>query len=424
MATVTDSKGSAMTTTHFKLIFADLTANSNKFWEGERRGFELHIRWGRIGEAGQSTVKHFPSDDKAQRELDKVAASKLRKGYTHQATVGGSQAAPVAGNLGAIARKQIAHGNCAETRKLIDFLVKRNIHAIEGATSLKWTGTGFTTPLGPVTEEGIAKAEAILGRIDAVIADRTADITSDVNAYLRIIPMHVKRNTRNPRAIFYGRSVVKEQQALLDALRSVLKDAEVNATQDAPEVFKTELTLVDAGTDEFAKVQRRFERSINQGHQSSGMKLKKVWRVKVAGADAAFENDGAKVGNIMELWHGTTDGNLLSLLKSGYKIASRTTGVRITGRMFGDGLYFSDQSTKSLNYATGFWGAGRSARAFMLLNEVAMGKGFVPSGPISGGCRPGYDSTFAKAGQSGVRNNEMIVYRASQVRPTYLCEFE
>lgn len=412
-----------MATTHYKLIYTTLEENSNKFWEGERTGSTVTFRWGRVGEAGQSTVKQFSDDDRAQRELDKIAGSKLRKGYTHQATVGGSASAPVAGNLAAIAKTQIRHGDCSETRKLIDFLVKRNIHQIEGATSLKWNGTAFTTPLGPVTEEGIAKAEAILGRIDAAIESR-GDISADVNAYLRIIPMHVKRNTRDARSIFYGRSVVKEQQALLDALRSVLKDAEAQATTGAPEVFKTELTLVDAGSDEFAKVQRRFEKSINQGHQSAGMKLKHVWAVKVAGADEAFENDGAKVGNVWELWHGTTDGNLLSLLKSGYRIASRTTGVRITGRMFGDGLYFSDQSTKSLNYATGFWGAGRSARAFMFLNEVAMGRSFVPAGPFSGGCRPGYDSTLAKAGQSGVRNNEAIVYRASQVRPTYLCEFE
>ena len=29
-----------------------------------------------------------------------------------------------------------------------------------------------------------------------------------------------------------------------------------------------------------------------------------------------------------------------------------------TGRMFGNGVYFSDQSTKALNYAYGYWGGG------------------------------------------------------------------
>ena len=409
--------------THYKLIYTALSENSNKFWEGERTGSSVTYRWGRVGESPDDTTKQFESDEKAQKDLDRTANSKLRKGYTHQATVGGSSSAPVTGNLATIARKQIQHGDCAETRKLIDFLVQRNIHAIEGATSLKWNGTSFTTPLGPVTEAGLDQAEAVLKRIDAVI-DSSRDISSDVNAYLRLIPMHVRRNTRDARAIFHSRVVVKEQYGLLDALRSVLKDAEKSTVSDAPEVFKTQLTLVDVTSDDFRAVQRRYTTSINGRHESAGMRLKAAWRVKIAGADEAFERDGAKVGNVMQLWHGTTDGNLLSLLKAGYKIATRGSTQRITGRMFGDGLYFSDQSTKSLNYATGYWGAGRSARAFMLLNDVAMGRGYVPSGPFSGGCRDGFDSTFAKGRQSGVANNEMIVYRASQVRPTHLCEFE
>ena len=101
--------------------------------------------------------------------------------------------------------------------------------------------------------------------------------------------------------------------------------------------------------------------------------------------------------------------------------------MAITGRMYGDGVYFSDQSTKSLNYATGSapgqYGGG-SQRKFMLVNDVAMGKPYMATRSFSGGCPRGYDSTFAKAGSSGVRNNEMIVYRTSQVRPTYLCEFK
>ena len=36
----------------------------------------------------------------------------------------------------------------------------------------------------------------------------------------------------------------------------------------------------------------------------------------------------------------------------------------------------------------------------------------------------GYDSTFAKAGVSGVINNEMIVYNENQFDLTYLVEFE
>ena len=97
----------------------------------------------------------------------------------------------------------------------------------------------------------------------------------------------------------------------------------------------------------------------------------------------------------------------------------------VTGRMFGSGLYFSDQSTKALNYATNFWNSyGSSKRIFMFLADVAMGKYYVPKGWDNRLPKTGYDSTFAKAKISSVRNNEMIVYSTSQANLKYLIEFQ
>ncbi|MGG2383099.1 hypothetical protein, partial [Salmonella enterica] len=62
--------------------------------------------------------------------------------------------------------------------------------------------------------------------------------------------------------------------------------------------------------------------------------------------------NGKKVGNIKELWHGTRVGNVLSIMKGGFVIPP-SNASHVTGRMFGNGVYFSDQSTKSLNYAYG-----------------------------------------------------------------------
>ena len=92
--------------------------------------------------------------------------------------------------------------------------------------------------------------------------------------------------------------------------------------------------------------------------------------------------------------------------------------------MFGPGAYFSDQSTKSLNYAYGYWGGSADNNCFMFLADVAMGKAYTPSSWGSGFPKRGYDSTFAKAGKSGVRNNEMIVYKTNQANLKYLIEFE
>ena len=93
--------------------------------------------------------------------------------------------------------------------------------------------------------------------------------------------------------------------------------------------------------------------------------------------------------------------------------------------MFGNGVYFSDQSTKSLNYAYGYWDrGGKDKHCFMFLFDVIMGKAYKPDRyGRSGLPKAGYDSTFAEAGTS-VMNNEMIVYDVAQCRPKYLVEFK
>ncbi|MEV4568560.1 DUF4132 domain-containing protein [Nonomuraea sp. NPDC049419] len=66
---------------------------SAKFWEVRQDGAELHIRYGRIGAAGQTQVKSFDTDATAAAAAEKLVAEKARKGYTEdetpQATGGG-----------------------------------------------------------------------------------------------------------------------------------------------------------------------------------------------------------------------------------------------------------------------------------------------------------------------------------------------
>lgn len=54
---------------------------SRKFWTAALNGVELKVTFGRIGTAGQSNLKAFDSAERARREMDKLVAEKLRKGY-------------------------------------------------------------------------------------------------------------------------------------------------------------------------------------------------------------------------------------------------------------------------------------------------------------------------------------------------------
>lgn len=74
-----------------------------------------------------------------------------------------------------------------------------------------------------------------------------------------------------------------------------------------------------------------------------------------AARTAEWEGLASKVGNVRELCHGTRVHNVLSILHRGLVVPASdgSDSIQVTGRMFGDGVCLSDQSTKSLNYSAG-----------------------------------------------------------------------
>lgn len=62
---------------------------SNKFWDIERAGSKLTIKFGKIGASGQTQLKTFGSDAEAIVAHDKLVAEKTKKGYVE---IGGKPA--------------------------------------------------------------------------------------------------------------------------------------------------------------------------------------------------------------------------------------------------------------------------------------------------------------------------------------------
>jgi poly [ADP-ribose] polymerase len=176
---------------------------------------------------------------------------------------------------------------------------------------------------------------------------------------------------------------------------------------------------------DFVAICKFYNEGKNDRHSSHHLKPKRGFRLTIPHMKAAWDADGAKMTNQWRLWHGSRIFNLLSIMKRGFVLPQQLPTAVIAGAMFGSGLYFSDQSTKSLNYSYGYWqgGGGYDNNCFMFVVDVAMGKYHVPSGPRNAPPPAGYDSTFAKAKESGVLNNEMIVFRLGQANITHLIEF-
>ena len=407
------------------MIKTDANANNNKFWEAVlHNDNSVRCRWGRVGANGQT--KTFSG---GQRYLDKKIKEKQKKGYRYAKVTANTASAPVGGlKLHDVAKRQIKHSNCAVTAKLIDMLVKANAHQITtqsgGQLNVDIDSGNIQLPsgMGILTQDAIDEARVLINEIDKIrLKKRGPLFKSKVQDYLMLVPQDIGRGRGWIDGIFSSDDEIGSQCDLLDSLEATLSTIGTGGKDTTTEsVFDVELTLkTDKATRD--NINKLYKKTWKRMHQSSSLKVKTIYAVRISTVAAAFEERGIKYGNIQELWHGTKISNLLSILKSGLIIPKSAAH----GRMFGDGLYFSDQSTKALNYASGYWSGGYNNNCFMFLADVAMGKSYTPKNynDRSHLPRKGYDSTFAKGGKSGVANNEMIVYKTEQANLKYLVEF-
>jgi poly [ADP-ribose] polymerase len=424
------------------LTFTEAKDNNNKFYELILHDDDtLNLRWGRIGNNSQSKTTHG-----GEYEYNKTLRAKIAKGYSESKVVSFTPSVQSVEKikLEEQAKKDILGDKAVDGKsnvlvKLIERLTVMNKHQLIQASGgqMKIDDSGLiTTPLGLVTKDTVGEARDILNKLEKFVDKKsyTADSYIDMlNTYLKLIPQKVPTRRGWYENFFTTFSSLQGQNSLLDQLEGSMdlykskeedmrKKMSGEKKEEHKEMFKTRLDLLN---DEkiWKKIEKYYQDNINKAHVSSHLKLKNIYVVENEDWKSRYENGGKKLGNEQLLWHGTRAFNILSIFKMGLIIPRSGGSYQITGRMFGDGLYFSDQSSKSLNYSYGYWDGGtKDDNCFMFLADVAMGKSYTPSGPTSR-IPSGYDSTFAKGRQSGVANNEMIVYDINQANLRYLCEF-
>lgn len=425
------------------LIFTDAKENNNKFYELILNNDDsINTRWGRVGAEGQKKTVYG-----GKYEFDRILRSKTAKGYVLSKTVGinitsGGQDKVA---LAETAKRDLVKVDISKDKnasvllKLVERLAEMNRHQIMTASNgnIKIDETGLiTTPLGLVTASTITEARVYLDKIEKFCNKKTFTSNEYIGAleqYLRLIPQKVPTRRGWYENFFTDFSSLTAQNSLLDQLEGSLdiyksKEEEIRKklNESSPvqeKIFETKLEIV-SDVNVINKINNFFIDNKNARHVSSHLKLKNVFELKNAQLEARFGEVAKKIGNIKMLWHGTRAFNVLSILKGGLIIPKSGGSYHITGRMFGNGVYFSDQSTKALNYSYGYWdGGAKEDNCFMFVADVAMGKEYVPTGPGYSLPKTGYDSTFAKAHKSGVMNNEMIVYDVNQCHLRYLCEF-
>lgn len=169
-------------------------------------------------------------------------------------------------------------------------------------------------------------------------------------------------------------------------------------------------------------------------------RLKSVYRVINKRTQKKFdeylENNkvNGKKPKVKQLWHGSGNENWFSILQNGLML---NPDAKITGKMFGAGIYFAPSDMKSYNYTSGigsYWRRGTSDVAFMGLYATAYGTPYDVFDYV-GINFSSFDYDALQAKQKGasclhahsdhgmLRSDEIVFYKENQLTINYLCEF-
>lgn len=430
-----------------------LQQNSNKFYEIKLLDNDVvKCRYGRVGQNGltveyrggkrkyESIIREKTSNKKGYKKVDLEIVSDANGrlfSEDHQY-----------GNIAEIALSQI---NCLDnySRTLIQNLSKENIHNIVESTDVVYddeTGS-FKTPLGIITLKSINRSFDILEEIKKRLSSYNFKINEipkdelqvidELNAeYFVLVPTKIRDTTQRDLLIYSEKNIEVQSNIcdmlfdtvkLTDDLKEKQKEMKNNEKDKTShkKVFDVSISKLE-DKKEFDRINKYFERTKNGMHGKSlnNSKITNIYNITLGAQQEPFKESLDKLGNVEELFHGTKIANMLSILSKGLLLPGQTPGA-ITASMFGKGLYFANQSTKSAQYCDGmFYGGGRRRRFnYMFIAQVVMGKSYVPE-YCEKKIPKGFDSFHAKAGISGVKNDEIIIFNSSQVRLTHVIEIE
>ena len=303
-----------------------------------------------------------------------------------------------------------------------------NVHKITSSTQITYnTTTGlFTTPLGIVEQSGLIEARDLLGKLVPFVPNRKFGTQADqiLCQYLRIIPQSLGMKRFSTETVIPDDAALQKQSDLIDSLESSYQAMTSNPTpktssdsKSQERIFKVDLDVLKDATER-SRLERSFESSKKRMHGYDNVRVREIFKVTIHDMASAFNKS---LGNLEEVYHGTSQANCLSILKCGLKMSPPSTAA-IAGALFGPGIYGAKNSTKSLGYSLGRWGQGGVGdSAWLFVCSFAMGKTY--STTAYGCSRPnGYDSIWAKASSGGLHNDELIVARNNQCDVKYLLE--
>lgn len=391
------------------LVMVTSDDNHNKFYRMIPNGDNFTVEYGRVGN------DYVATDNYPISMWDKKLNEKLKKGYIDQTRLVATHA---------VAKKDKQYADIAI--KAIASIVARLQSFARQAISDNYTITS-----SKVTQTMIDEAQDLIDRLN--LTDHNQKKFNDILIELfRTIPRKMDKVVNY---LAYEdrdyRTILQREQDLLDVMRGQVvqqqidvddKDTSLDAKQTLLEVLG--LQIFEIGAEDKTLIKNKL------GELQP--KFSNAWKIINAKTQKNFDEFVRQnnINNKQLYWHGSKNENWWSIINSGLVLRPNAS---ITGKMFGEGIYFAPLAKKSFGYTSyngTYWARGTSNQAFMSLFDVAYGK---PYDVYTHGdfyrfnyerlqqVKAGANCLHAHAGQM-LYNDEIVIYKENQITIKYLVE--
>ena len=374
------------------LNFVDIKngTQSNKFYNMIPDGDRFRVEYGRIGVTNQKTS--YPMS-----KWNSVYKSKIKKGYTDISDLKVDSQ---------IIKESIDNKFFEEFYNHFSKYATLNVQSIyqdEGCTQ--------------------AQIDAAQNLINLISKKRKID---DVNDLLLELYKTIPRRMKDVRDHLIKKTSDKKEllQIEQDALDSMDSVNIINVSNPFKDLG---IGFEEASQSDYKKLEKLIKNTMDKYNHGVGIhKIFKVTTKKLPKFEKWVEKSDNKHTEL--LFHGTRNPNIFSILKSGLLI--RPSNAYYSGSAYGDGIYHSKHTAKSLNYC------GSDRDKIFFIQDVHMGNYYTYDGwyrdskdisrsemNYKGMQNLKCDSLYVKP-NDGLLNSEYIVYNSEQTCTKFLVWFK
>ena len=376
--------------------------NHNKYYEMQETSDCIQVKYGRVDQSCIEITKPVS-------QWSSLIKSKIKKGYVD-----------VTEFVAVVKDKEEQSNNIVYTQELYDIFLKKMMDYRDGLVSAT-----YTVKATQVTRRQLEQAQLYINDLAQVGKNYDIQHVNDLLLKLyTVIPRYMKKVQDYLLPNITLNKLVEQEQDKLDALSSqVVEDInnDIEACNDEPTIntiassLNISIETVKDDLDDIKYITKQL-----------GSKIKGLFKVEVNKHKQKYykyleDNSKDPTQGHRYLIHGTRCSSVIPIIEQGMKI--RPSGnYHFSGKVYGDGIYFSEVTSKSLGYT------GYDNDKVLLIYKVFVGNPYVYKGWYRGNdfnlCynelrQRGYDSTFVEAG-NGLLNSEIIVYKEEQCYLEYI----